>query len=68
MFETIVHKYHFNFFRDNNASTAFQSGLVPGDSSVNQLKNIYHTFCKAPDEGKAVRAIFCDISKILDRV
>ena len=29
---------------------------------------IYNTFCKALDEGKEVRAIFCDISKVFDRV
>ena len=54
----IVHKYLFNFFRDNNVITAFQSGFVPGDSTVNQLIDIYNTFCKALDEGKEVRAIF----------
>ena len=57
--EKIVHKYLFNFFRDNYVITAFQSGFVPGDSTVNQLIDIYNTFCKALDEGKEVRAIFC---------
>ena len=66
--EKIVHKYVFNFFRDNNVITTLQSGFVPGDSSVNQLIDIYNTFCKALDEGKEVRAIFCDISKAFDRV
>ena len=60
--EKIVHKYLFNFFRDNNVITAFQSGFVPGDSTVNQLIDIYNAFCKALDEGKEVRATFCDIS------
>ena len=41
---------------------------MPGDSTVNQLVDIYNTFCKALDEGKEVRAIFCDISKAFDRV
>ena len=63
-----MHKYLFNFFRDNNVITAFQSGFVPGDSTVNQLIDIYNTFCKALDEGKEVRAIFCDISKAFNRV
>ena len=40
-----------------------QSGFVPGDSSVNQLVDIYNTFCKALDNGLEVRAVFCDISK-----
>ena len=41
---------------------------MPGDSTVNQLIDIYKTFCKALDGGKEVRAVFCDISKALDRV
>ena len=63
-----MHKYVFNFFRDNNVITTLQWGLVPGDSTVNQLIDIYNTFCKTLDEGKEVRAIFCDISKAFDRV
>ena len=35
---------------------------------MNQLIDIYNTFCKALDEGKEVRAVFCDISKAFDRV
>ena len=66
--EKLVHKYVFNFFRDNNVITTLQSGFVPGDSTVNQLVDIYNTFCKAFDESKEVRAIFCDISKAFDRV
>ena len=34
----------------------------------NQLVDKYNTFCKALDEGKAVRAIFCDISKAFQGV
>ena len=63
-----MHKHLFNFFRDNNTITTLQSGFIPGDSTVNQLVDIYNTFCKALDEGKEVRAIFCDISKAFDRV
>ena len=63
-----MHKYVFNFFRDNNLITTLQSGFVPGDSTVNQLIDIYNTFRKAVDEGKEVRAIFYDISKAFDRV
>ena len=66
--EKLVHKYLFSFFRDNNVITTLQSGFVPGDSTVNQLTDIYNTFCKALDEGKEVRAVFCDISKAFDRV
>ena len=66
--EKIVHNYVFNFFRDNEVFTTLQSGSIPGDSTVNQLVDVYNTFCKALDKGKEVRAIFCDISKAFDRV
>ena len=66
--EKIVHKHIFNFFLANHAITTLQSGFVPGDSTVNQLTDLYNTFCHALDEGKEVRAIFCDICKAFDRV
>ena len=66
--EKIVHKHVFNFFQPNHAITTLQSGFVPGDSTVNQLTDLYNTFCHTLDEGKEVRAIFCDISKVFDRV
>ena len=66
--EKVTHKHVFNFFRDHNILTPLQSGFVPQDSTVNQLVDIYNTFCKALDEGKEVRAVFCDISKAFDRV
>ena len=66
--EKIVHKHMFNFFLDQHAITSLQSAFVPGDSTVNQLVDIYNTFCKALDAGKEVRAFFCDISKAFDRV
>ena len=48
--------------------SSLQSGFIPGDSTVKQLKYLYHTFCEALDAGKEVRAVFCDISKAFDRV
>ena len=53
---------------DRKVLTTLQSGFISGDSTVNQLVDIYNSFCKALDEGKEVRAIFCDISKAFDRV
>ena len=35
---------------------------------MNQLVDIYNTFCQAIGEGKEVRAVFCDISKAFDMV
>ena len=66
--EKLVHKHVFKFCCDNAIITSFQSGFVPGDSTVNQLIDIYNTFCKALDDCKEVRAIFCDVSKAFDRV
>ena len=66
--EKIVHKHVFNFFHENQVITSLQSGFVPGDSTVNQSTDLYNTFCHALDEGKEVRAVFCDISKAFDRV
>ena len=68
LFETLIFKYLFNHFRDNSLLSSLQSGFIPGDSTVNQLNYLYNTFCEALDEGKEVRAVFCDISKAFDRV
>ncbi len=66
--EKAVFKYLYNHFHDNNILTPLQSGFVPGDSTVNQLTFLYNTFCRALDDGKEVRVVFCDISKAFDRV
>ena len=42
------------------------TGFILGDSTVNQLTYLYHTFCEALDAEKEVRAVFCDISKAFD--
>ena len=47
--------------------SSLQSGLLPGDSTVNQLAYLYNTFCQTLDAGKEIR-VFCDISKAFDRV
>ena len=56
------------FLSEHQVITTLQSGFIPGDSTVNQLVDIYNTFCRALDDDKEVRAIFCDISKAFDRV
>ena len=64
----LVFKHLYNHLRDNNILSSLQSGFIPGDSTVNQLTYLYNVFCQALDEGKEVRAVFCDISKAFDRV
>ena len=66
--ERIVFKYVFNYFRENFLISVFQSGFIPGDSTVNQLVNVYHILCNALDKKKDVRIVFCDISKAFDKV
>ena len=67
-FEKAVYKHIHNFILANQIITPFQSGFMPGDSTVNQLTDMYNTFCRALDEGKEVRVVFCDINKAFDRV
>ena len=62
--EKFVHKHVFNFFLSNNKISNFQSGFFTGDSILNQLVNMYNTFCS----GKEARAVFLDLSKPFDRV
>ena len=68
MEKKLIHKHVHNYLLYNNIITCFQSGFTAEDSSVNQLVELYNTFCQALDEGKEVRAVFCDISKAFDRV
>ena len=68
LFERTVFKDLYNHLQTNNLLSAFQSGFIPGDSTVNQLTYLYHTFFEALDSGKEVRTVFCDISKAFDRV
>ena len=62
-FEKAIHKHVHIFILANQIITPFQSGFMPGDSTVNQLTDMYNTFCQALDEGKEVDVVFCDKSK-----
>ena len=68
LMERTVFKHVYNYIRENNIISEFQSGFTPGDSTVCQLADIYHTLCNALDRQKDVRMIFCDISKAFDKV
>lgn len=68
LMERCIHKHLYNYVISNNLITSFQSGFIKGDSTVNQLAFFYNDICKALDDGKEVRAVFCDISKAFDRV
>ncbi len=68
VFERIVFKYVYNFFRENFLISIHQFGFLPGHSTVLQLTEIYHHFCKAVSDGKEIRVVFLDIKKAFDRV
>lgn len=68
VFERCVYKYLNNYLIEYNLITDFQSGFRQGDSAVNQLLHISNDIGKALDQGKEIRAVFCDISKAFDRV
>ena len=51
-FEKASFKHVHNFLLDNHIITPLQSGFTRGDSTVNQLLDIYNTFCWVLDEGK----------------
>ena len=55
--ERVVFKYTFNYIHENHFLSPFQSGFIPGDSTVNQLDNVYHMLCEALD--KKIRGQSC---------
>ena len=66
--ERCVHKHLYNYVTSHQLLTPLQSGFVQGDSTTYQLLHTYHTFCEAVDNGKEVRAVFCDVSKAFDMI
>lgn len=60
IFERVIFKHVLNYFRDNFLISIFLSGFTPGDSTVNQLTDLYHTLCDAIDKKKEVRIVFFD--------
>jgi len=68
LMEKVIFKHVYNFVHVNNLLSNHQSGFRPNDSTVNQLAYLYHTFCKALDNKKEVRLVFCDVSKAFDKV
>ena len=68
IFEKIVFKYVYNHFKENFLISIWQSDFQSSLSTVTQLVELYHQFCKAVSDGKEIRIVFLDISKAFDRV
>ena len=66
--ERIIFKHVYNYLNDNDFFTPWQSGFMPGDSTVNQVSCLYNHICKALDDGLKFRVLFFDISKAFDKV
>ena len=48
----------FNFLHNHDVLTSLHSGVIPGDSTVNQLVDIYNTFCTALNIEKEIHGGF----------
>ena len=66
--ERIFFKHVYNYFHCNNLFYKYQTGFLPGHSTVYQLIETYHNIVKNIDEGKSWCMVFCDLSKAFDRV
>ena len=67
-FEKIIFQVLFNFLIQHKLLSNWQSGFMPGDSTINQLVSMYHIFAEALDNKKDVRLVFCDVTSAFDRV
>jgi hypothetical protein len=66
--ENLVLSALFDYFRRNFLISVWQSGFIPGPSTVTHLVEMYHNFCRAVSDGKEIRIVFCDVSRAFDRV
>jgi len=55
------------FYRNSNFISPSQLEFIPTDATVNQLMVLYHSICRALDEGNEIRAVFRNISQALNR-
>ena len=67
-FERVIFKHVYNHIADNNLLYKYQSGFLPGHSTVHHLIEIIHHTCLALENYETSCHIFCDISKAFDRV
>ena len=68
IFEQVVFKHVYNHFMDNKLISPWQSGFIPGSSTITQLLELYNQFSCAAEQSKDIRIVFLDISKAFDKV
>ena len=67
-FERIVFKHMYNHIFENEPLYKYQSGFLPGNSTVHHLIELVHNTCLSLENHEANCQVFCDISKAFDRV
>lgn len=67
-FERIVFKHIYNHITMNDLLYKYQSGFLPGHSTVHHLIELIHNTCLSLENYEINCQIFCDISKAFDRV
>ena len=67
-FERVIFKHVYNYLITNSLIYQYQSGLLPGHSTVHHLIKLIHHTCLALEKHETNCQIFCDISKAFDRV
>ena len=67
-FERVIYKNVYNHLMTNSLIHKYQSGFLPGHSTVHHLIELIHHTCIALENHKINCQIFCDISKAFDRV
>ena len=66
-FEIIIYSNIFEYLTTNKLISDNQSCFKPGDSCINQLFSITHEIYHSLDNGREVRGVLLDISKVFDR-
>ena len=58
----------YNYIMDNELLYKYQSGFLTCHSTVFQLVELYENVCQNLESRKHTCSVFCDISKVFDRV
>ena len=69
-FERIIFKHMYNHILENELLYKYQSGFLPGHSTVHHLIELTHNICLSLENYEVNCQVFCDtcISKTFDRV
>ncbi len=68
VFENLLFKHIYYFFKANSLLKTNQSGFTPSDSTITQLINICNNIHCQLDNSDEILAVFLDLSKAFDKV